>query len=188
MYFFNQPTYQVTTVNKTDTDYPRSLLKLKDDAPSTLYCIGNRTLLTKPKAAIIGADNMDMMTAIRTDKMLRDISINYSIMNMASEGIEYYSLATAKDTNHKTVMLLEGTYNVDSPYYDDVKPMIDDVIKDGGLVISLYDDNAECIDHYYNHNHILVMLADVIGCPQYNRKCCDVVSYARKFKKEVIDY
>jgi len=188
MYCFDRPTYQVTTVNKTDADYPRSLLKLKDDAPSTLYCIGNRTLLSQPKAAIIGTDNMDMMATIRTDKMLRDISNDYSIMNMASEGIEYYSLATARNTNHKTVMLLEGTYNIDSPDYDDVKPMIDDVIRDGGLVISMYDDNEPYIDQYYNHNHILVMLADVIGCPQYNRKCCDVVNYARKFKKEVIDY
>ena len=44
----------IITVKKGDSDYPESLLSVKD-APETLYCIGNLSLMRKKCIAVVGS-------------------------------------------------------------------------------------------------------------------------------------
>lgn len=181
--YFTSPSYATTIVDKSSNNYPSSLRSLGDDAPESLFCVGNVSLLNEQKALIIGKAAMDSQTVQKTDEMLSALK-DYHIVNMANEGVEYYTQQSHCESNG-SIILLGGTNNLDSYEYDDFKPLIDDVLASKGLIISLYADNDDFIDKFYNLNMVLLAMSDVVGCVEAEDSANRIIIEAAKIGKEV---
>lgn len=184
--FFNQPSYNIISIKRGDCNYPASLLTLGVDAPETLYCIGNVSLLNKRMVLVVGTTTMNHQTVQKTDEMLPALS-DYHIINMAEEGVEYYAQQSNCDVSGKSIILLSGTNNIDSFEYDDLKPLIDDVLTHEGLVFSLYNDD-DFIDKYYDMNMVMLALSDVVGCLKGDKSTGTILNMANKIGKKVLQF
>lgn len=182
--YFMSPSYVTTIVDQSSNNYPSSFRSLGDDAPESLFCVGNVSLLNEQKALVVGTCTMNQQSVQKTDEMLSALK-DYHIVNMASEGVEYYAQHSICEVNGKSIILLSGTNNIESFEYNDFKPLIDDVLASKGLIISLYDENDDFIDKYYNLNMVMLAMSDVVGCVEAEESANGIINEATKIGKEV---
>lgn len=155
---FQDKKYVINKVNKGDKQYPAQLRQLSCH-PQTLYCIGNVELLDTPLVYITGEKVMDESLVLRTTNLLSELSSDFHIINMAKDGVECFSLTEASFLKARSIILLPWTINLDD--YDEFRPLIDDVIDNGGLVVSLYADDEEVYINNYSLTSVLAALARV---------------------------
>lgn len=117
-------------------EYPRLLLEI-NDPPAVLYTKGNETLLNKV-IAIIGTRHSTPLGNKIAERLGEHFSQEYAICNGLVEGIDEHSIYYNGNITSKVIGIISGGLNYTQTCSKAHAKVIEDVLNNGGLVISEY--------------------------------------------------
>ncbi len=121
--------------------YPIELKRLKD-IPKIIYAKGNLDLLKNPKISIIGSRKNTEYGKIMALNFSKKLSQKgYTIVSGLANGIDYYSHIGGMVGKAKTIAVLPCGFNHICPKNN--QTIYQQIIKNGGLVISEYPEEAK---------------------------------------------
>lgn len=182
----------IEIIDFDDEEYPNAL-KLIDEMPISLYCIGNLELLNKESVSIIGS-RYPLRQASAISRTLGRIFSNakINVVSGLARGIDKYAHLGALDTNNKlTIGVLGSGIDIDSFYPYENKHVRDRIINEGGLIISEYPiGSAPLRYHFPYRNRIISGLASKIFVIQASKNSGSLITvdYALNQGKDVYVY
>ena len=134
---------KIKIIEKTDENYPKSLLEL-EDAPKKLYVIGNEKILNNRAIAIVGSRNCSEYGERYATKFARELSkAGICVISGLAVGIDTAAHKGAKSYKGKTIAVLGGGLN--NIYPPENIGLVNDIIKNGGCVISEHEPDKKPI-------------------------------------------
>ena len=128
-------------INIENEIYPKELRKIKNP-PKTLNLIGNIELLKTNGIAVIGSRNCSKYGERMAKKFVEDLTCyNLTIISGMAKGIDYIAHESCLNLNGKTIAVLPSGLN--KIYPEENKLIFHRIIKQGGLVVSEYDENTQ---------------------------------------------
>ena len=156
-------------IRETDENYPEKLRQIYD-RPAKLYIEGNVNILNSKSIAIIGSRNCSkygMEVAYKFGYGLAQKGI--TVISGLARGIDAYSHWGVVKANGKAIAVLGSGLNNIYPR-ENVK-LYNEIIKNGGAVITEYDLNAKPDKmHFPARNRIISALSDGILVVEARRK------------------
>lgn len=145
-------------IKNTDSLYPERLLTIKN-APKQLYVEGDETLLNKQAIAIVGTRMPSEYGIKVANEFAKELSNqNYCVISGLAQGIDTYAHMGAKCGKGKTVAVLGAGFNHIYPKQN--TKLYQDIIEEGGCIISEYDPNEEVKpENFPKRNRIISGLA-----------------------------
>lgn len=145
---------KIKIIEKTDENYPKSLLEL-DDAPKKLYVIGNEKILNNRAIAIVGSRNCSEYGERYATKFARELSkAGICVISGLAVGIDTAAHKGAKSYKGKTIAVLGGGLN--NIYPPENIGLVNDIIKNGGCVISEHEpDKKPILSEFPKRNRII---------------------------------
>jgi DNA processing protein len=142
-------------------------------APQTIYYRGDVSLLYKtetPKIAIVGARKIvpygKQVTAEFANKLASHGCI---VVSGLAYGVDGQAHRSCMDGGGKTIAVLPS--DVSNVYPSQHRSLADDIVKNGGLVISEYADNPAPMRHnYIDRNRLIAALGDAVVVTQANNR------------------
>lgn len=127
--------FKIGQINFGDSEYPE-LLKCIADPPKTLYCIGNRQLLSKLCFSVVGSRNASVYGKWAARKLSADIVKGGGVVvsGMAA-GIDSEAHKGALDAGGETIAVLGCGIDICFPAFN---RKLRDEIAEKGLIISEY--------------------------------------------------
>lgn len=122
------------TISMNDPEYPDHLRELQGNAPETLYCLGDLSLMRKLCVSVVGsrkASSYGIWAAYQSGKILAENGI-VTVSGMAY-GCDSAAHRGALENGGKTIAVLAG--GVDVCYPKSNRPLYGEIIR-SGLVIS----------------------------------------------------
>lgn len=154
--------YKVIKINMNSKCYPERLRNI-DDPPKELYCLGNLELLNyKNNIAMIGSRNCSSYG----ERAAKDFAYNLAkedicIISGLAKGIDSFSHIGALNAKGKTIAVLGS--GLDNIYPKENMKLVEEIIKNNGLVISEYPLGTKPIKyHFPARNRIISGLSDSI--------------------------
>lgn len=154
--------YKVIKININSKYYPEKLRNI-DDPPKELYCLGNLELLNyKTNIAMIGSRNCSNYG----ERAAKDFAFNLAkedicIVSGLARGIDSFSHIGALNAKGKTIAVLGS--GLDNIYPKENIKLVDDIIKNNGLVISEYPLGTKPLKyHFPARNRIISGLSDSV--------------------------
>lgn len=194
-YIINNNEIDVITV--FDDDYPEKLKDMENKRPLYLYVKGNKEALFKPNLTVIGTRKPSEESAIFEEKLVKgvlDISDRVVISGLAL-GCDKIAHETTVNENKVTVAVLPSGVNVIKPAKH--KKLAQDILDNGGCLVSEYEPNANAFKStYVDRDHIVAALSDVTFIPEFGEKSGTrhtvdaILKYNKKdnFKRELYIY
>ena len=152
--------YKVIKINMNSKYYPKRLRNI-DDAPKELYCLGNLELLNyKNNIAMIGSRNCSSYG----ERAAKDFAYNLAkedicIVSGLAKGIDSFSHIGALNAKGKTIAVLGS--GLDNIYPKENIKLVEEIIKNNGLVISEYPLGTKPLKHHFPaRNRIISGLSD----------------------------
>ena len=145
-------------IKNTDSLYPKRLLTIKN-APKQLYVEGDETLLNKQAIAIVGTRMPSEYGIKVANEFAKELSNqNYCVISGLAQGIDTYAHMGAKCGKGKTIAVLGAGFNHIYPKQN--TKLYQDIIEEGGCIISEYDPNEEVKpENFPKRNRIISGLA-----------------------------
>lgn len=154
--------YKVIKINTNSKYYPERLRNI-DDPPKELYCLGNLDLLNyKNNIAMIGSRNCSSYG----ERAAKDFAYNLAkedicIVSGLAKGIDSFSHIGALNAKGKTIAVLGS--GLDNIYPKENIKLVEDIIKNDGLVISEYPLGTKPLKyHFPARNRIISGLSDSV--------------------------
>ena len=154
--------YKVIKINMNSKYYPERLRNI-DDAPKELYCLGNLELLNyENNIAMIGSRNCSSYG----ERAAKDFAYNLAkedicIVSGLAKGIDSFSHIGALNAKGKTIAVLGS--GLDNIYPKENIKLVEEIIKNNGLVISEYPLGTKPLKHHFPaRNRIISGLSDSI--------------------------
>ena len=154
--------YKVIKINMNSKYYPVRLRNI-DDPPKELYCLGNLELLNyKNNIAMIGSRNCSSYG----ERAAKDFAYNLAredvcIVSGLAKGIDSFSHIGALNAKGKTIAVLGS--GLDNIYPKENIKLVEDIIKNNGLVISEYPLGIKPLkQHFPARNRIISGLSDSV--------------------------
>ena len=154
--------YKVIKINMNSKYYPERLKNI-DDAPKELYCLGNLELLNyKNNIAMIGSRNCSSYG----ERAAKDFAYNLAkedicIVSGLAKGIDSFSHIGALNAKGKTIAVLGS--GLDNIYPKENIKLVEEIIKNNGLVISEYPLGTKPLKHHFPaRNRIISGLSDSV--------------------------
>lgn len=127
-------------IQYNDKIYPESLKQLKNP-PLRIHAIGNIDLLNQKGIAVIGSRHNSEYGKRMCQKFTKElIEYNLVIISGLAIGIDSFAHETCLKYNGKTIAVLPSGLNEIYPKHN--LKLVENIIKNNGLVISEYDDNV----------------------------------------------
>ena len=132
--YMNENNIDIITIN--DKEYPDKL-KVIYDPPVVLYVKGNKNILNNKSIAIVGC----RMSTKYGDNIAKKLAYNLSLNNInvisgLAKGIDSFAHKGALNQKGKTVAVVGC--GLDRVYPEENKILFNEIIKDGGAIISEY--------------------------------------------------
>ena len=154
--------YKVIKVDINSKYYPKRLRNI-DSPPKQIYCLGNLELLNyKNNIAIIGSRNCSLYG----QRAAKDFAFNLAkedvcIVSGLAKGIDSFSHIGALNARGKTIAVLGS--GLDNIYPKENIKLVEDIIKNNGLVISEYPLGTKPLkQHFPARNRIISGLSDSV--------------------------
>ena len=154
--------YKVIKINMNSKYYPERLRNI-DDPPKELYCLGNLELLNyKNNIAMIGSRNCSSYG----ERAAKDFAYNLAkedicIVSGLAKGIDSFSHIGALNAKGKTIAVLGS--GLDNIYPKENIKLVEEIIKNNGLVISEYPLGTKPLKHHFPaRNRIISGLSDSV--------------------------
>lgn len=123
-----------------DEQYP-DILKNSTNPPAILYCKGNIDLLNSNCVAVIGTrENTTTGEKIASKTVEFLVQNNFTIVSGLAKGIDTIVHKTTLEKNGKTIALIPL---IDSIYPTENKALADEILQNGGLLISEEKPNTK---------------------------------------------
>lgn len=138
--------------------YPEQLRKIKNP-PSRLYAIGNVELLKEFGIAVVGSRKNTQYGERMCKTFVKDlVNYNINIISGLAEGIDSIAHITCLKNSGKTIAVLpSGIGNI---YPAKHKELANEIIMNGGLILSEYDENIKAdSEKFLERNRIVAGLA-----------------------------
>ena len=175
-------------INYFEEEYPKSLLKIKA-YPKKLYCLGDTTLLKHKKiVGIVGSRQCTdygrkYAQIFATELAKQDVCI---ISGLAI-GIDTVAHLSSLYEKGKTIAVLAGGLN--HVYPKENYNLYNQIIKNGGCIISEHDDDTETDMHYFTkRNRIISGIADAIVVAECKLKSGSTSTATYAFSQEKTVY
>lgn len=127
-------------IQYNDKIYPESLKQL-ENPPLRIHAIGNIDLLNQKGIAVIGSRHNSEYGKRMCQKFTKElIEYNLVIISGLAIGIDSFAHETCLKYNGKTIAVLPSGLNEIYPKHN--QKLVENIIKNNGLVISEYDDNV----------------------------------------------
>ena len=143
--------------------YPKLLLHLSD-APLVLYYKGNLEILAnKQMITVVGARNTNRYTEIVMDKILTPAcSLGIGVVSGLAFGVDALAHQIAVANKAPTIGVIGSGLDQKSFYPSENWGLSNQIVKDGGLVLSEYAPNTPCSKYTFpQRNRILASLTDL---------------------------
>ena len=174
----------IVTIPKDSELYPKALRSLPD-SPTTLYAIGNTTLLTKRKFTIVGSRTTPAHALKLGLTIAKDLTQNFVIVTGTADGGDSSAIEGAVLGGGKVICVLAGGF---SSLPQNNIPLLQRVVTSGGLLVSPhpYDTGVRAYSYEYR-NKVLACLGDgvlVLGAGQKSGALI-TARYAQKEQKRI---
>lgn len=124
-----------------DKEYPEQLKEIKNP-PKQLYVKGNIELLYKPGIAIIGSRGCTEYGEKMAKKFAKELSLEgFTIISGMAIGVDSFAHIGSIEGTGKTIAVIPSGFN--NVYPEENKKLFEEIIKNGGLVITEYDENVK---------------------------------------------
>lgn len=162
-------------------------LKQIDRPPFALFYKGDISLLKKDHIlAVIGSRENTEYGKKCVDELLKDLKEDTVIISGLAKGIDTFALKTALNYGYKTIAVMgSGINNV---YPQNNRDLVDEIIENGGLVISEYPDMVEPEkDNFIERNRIIAGLCSgLLLIESYGRSgTLNTCMYALNYGKNI---
>ena len=132
---------EIIKININDYKYPKKL-KIINNPPKALYCIGNIELLNDYGIAIVGARKCSDYGAKVTINFSEKLSeYGLTIISGMAIGIDTMAHKGALKNNGKTIAVLPSGFN--NIYPPQNKELFKQILKRGGLIVTEYENNQK---------------------------------------------
>lgn len=126
----------MTIISLSDKTYPKLLASI-DKPPQKLYAEGNLKLLNQPAITVIGSRAMTAYGQKVTGFLVRDlVANNLVIVSGLARGVDAWAQKQCLSYGGKTIAVL--AHGLDKIYPPDNRPLAEEIIKKGGLLLSEY--------------------------------------------------
>ncbi len=134
-------------VTRLDPEYPELLLAAAD-APATLYVMGRAALSDRRSLAVVGSRNCTAYGSRMARRIARDLSrVGVTIVSGLARGIDGQAHRGAIDAGGRTVAVLGC--GVDVVYPPEHRLLYDEILQNGGSVVSEYLPGASPHPHHF---------------------------------------
>lgn len=124
-----------------DKEYPEQLKKIKNP-PKQLYVKGNIELLHTKGIAIIGSRGCTEYGKKMARKFAKELSLEgFTIVSGMAIGVDSFAHIGSIEGTGKTIAVIPSGFN--NVYPEENKKLFEEIIKNGGLVITEYDENVK---------------------------------------------
>lgn len=124
-----------------DREYPEQLRKIKNP-PKQLYVKGNIELLSTKGIAIIGSRKCTEYGKKMARKFAKELSLEgFTIISGMAIGVDSFAHIGSIEGTGKTIAIIPSGFN--NVYPEENKKLFEEIIKNGGLVITEYDENVK---------------------------------------------
>lgn len=139
---------KISFITYEDLDYP-DLLKEIPDSPMILFYKGNIELLrAKYKLAVVGSRKCTMTGKANLANIIKEFAdTELCIVSGLAAGIDTTAHQTALDNNIATIAVLGSGLNNIYPYKN--KKLYENIIAEGGLVLSEYPNDSEPLAFHF---------------------------------------
>ena len=147
--------YKVIKINMNSKYYPERLKNI-DSPPKELYCLGNLELLNyKNNIAMIGSRNCSSYG----ERAAKDFAYNLAkvdicIVSGLAKGIDSFSHIGALNAKGKTIAVLGS--GLDNIYPKENINLVEEIIKNNGLVISEYPLGTKPLKYHFPARNIII--------------------------------
>ena len=167
-------------------EYPKRLLEI-EKYPEKLYAVGNISLLNKTSIAIVGARKCDNYGIEQTKKFASYISKNgITVISGLASGIDSIAHYYSKENEGKTIAVIASGFN--NIYPPENKKLFNEIIEEGGLVISEWDEDVEIDMHRFpKRNRIISGLSSgvLVIEARYRSGTTITAHFANKQNKDI---
>jgi DNA processing protein len=134
------------------------------DAPDSLFAIGDtlENLLEQPRVAIVGSRKMTPYGRLVTEKFSSELAgKGIVIVSGLAYGVDACAHQSALSSGGKCIAVL--ACGLDQMYPTANKRLADDIVKNGGVILSEYPEKTEPLRHHFlARNRIISGLADAV--------------------------
>lgn len=146
--------------------------------------------------AVIGSRNIDELTKKREENVVKYLAADRSatIVSGLASGADTVAHKTAINYNAKTVAFIPTTF--ENFYPPENKPLLDDIVKSGGLVVTEYvrepSEYGEKLSRFVDRDRLQAMFSYAVVLiagvdPKLGRSgSAHTINYALRFKKYVL--
>lgn len=145
-------------ITEKDKKYPEQLKSI-EKPPKQLYIKGNVELLYTPAIAIIGSRNNTNYGGKMAKKFAKELSLKgFTIISGMAKGIDSFAHIGAIEGTGNTIAVIPSGF--DNIYPEENKELFENIIKNGGLVVTEYN-RSEKADYkkFLERNRIVSGLA-----------------------------
>lgn len=179
--------YDIKIIENSEPEFPHKLKMLKD-CPKKLYYIGNVEALNEFMIAIVGARNCSFDSLKIAQSISKGVAnLGITIVSGFATGIDSIAHLQSIKNNSKTIAVM-GT-GLDKIYPKQNRYMVEDIIENGGAIISEYELNSVVQPYFFNmRNRIIAGLADLVIVIEAKEKSGSLVTvnYAKKYNKPIL--
>ena len=142
-----------------DTDWPERLADLGEGAPVSLWVRGDRTRLTAPSFAIVGARAATGYGEHVTSEIADGVGrAGYTIVSGAAYGIDAVAHRTALATGAHTVAVLAG--GLDRPYPEAHRQLIEQIAASGAVCSEMVPGSSPTRWRFLQRNRLIAALTN----------------------------
>tara|TARA_Y100001960_G_scaffold333808_1_gene441136 strand:- start:592 stop:1725 length:1134 start_codon:yes stop_codon:yes gene_type:complete len=160
----------------TDAAYPEQL-KFISDHPPVLCCIGDIALLKQKQVAIVGARSVSVLGQKLTRKMAGTLAKKgYVVTSGMARGVDGLAHLGCLDEQGKTIAVLGSS--VDFVYPAENKQVYDDIIANGGLIISENKTGSGIVSKHQfpKRNRIITALSSAVVVTECTKKSGSLIT------------
>lgn len=137
-----------------DTDYP-PLLREISDPPYLLYYAGDLTCLQKPCIAIVGTRTPSDYGRHMAASIAAELcEAGITVVSGLARGIDYAAHQGALKGKGRTAGILGSGIN--NPYPSEHTPLLRQIVRSGGLIMSEYPLDATPIPYHFPHRNRII--------------------------------
>jgi DNA processing protein len=132
-----------------------TLLKEINPPPKLLYCKGNKELLNQTCISIVGTRKYTEYGEIMTTQIIQDLSVlDVVIVSGLAKGIDTIAHTQAIKNNLKTIAVLGSGIDYIYPIFN--TKLAQQILDEGGLIISEYTDKTEPRDYHFPQRNRII--------------------------------
>ena len=174
---------QLQSILTNSPYYPKEWLSLPD-APQTLWCVGDISLLQTRKFTIVGSRRTPAAALKTAGEIAKSLSAVYTIVSGAADGGDTAAVEGALSANGKVICILAGGMSVmpQSNYR-----MMQQIMQNGLLLSPYPPDTPTRTFSYEYRNKLLATLGEgtlVVGAAEKSGALI-TAKYAKQYKKPV---